>query len=250
VTLTIGRGSTRQDVTIVRKVYDRPQVDTRILADGAVQYIELSGFNGPAYSQFRQALSDALAAGRRSIIVDLRGNGGGYVPDAVSIASQFIASGTLLWQEDRDGALTEITTKTKEGEPAVALDSSIKVVVLVDGGTASASEILAGALQVRERAILVGQQTYGKGVVQEWLPLPDNKGGVHLTIARWLLPDKVWIQGKGLTPDVPVSTEGARAGTDPILDAGLQALGYPPESPSPSPSPQPSASPQPSPSAP
>jgi carboxyl-terminal processing protease len=242
VTLTIGRGSTRQDVTIVRKVYDRPQVDTRILADGAVQYIELSGFNGPAYSQFRQALSDALAAGRRSIIVDLRGNGGGYVPDAVSIASQFIASGTLLWQEDRDGALTEITTKTKEGEPAVALDSSIKVVVLVDGGTASASEILAGALQVRERAILVGQQTYGKGVVQEWLPLPDNKGGVHLTIARWLLPDKVWIQGKGLTPDVPVSTEGARAGTDPILDAGLQALGYPPESPSPSPSPQPSPS--------
>jgi carboxyl-terminal processing protease len=242
VTLTIGRGSTSWDVKIVRRVYDRPQVDTRILAGGAVQYIELHGFNGPAYSQFRQALSAGLDAGRRSIIIDLRGNGGGFVPDAISIASQFIASGTLLWQQDRDGVLTEMTTKTKDGEPAVALDASIKVVVLVDGGTASAAEILAGALQVRGRAILIGQQTYGKGVVQEWLPLPDNKGGVHLTIARWLLPDKVWIQGRGLTPDVPVSTDGARAGTDPILDAGLQALGYPAESPSASPSPMPSAS--------
>jgi carboxyl-terminal processing protease len=146
------------------------------------------------------------------------------------------------------------------------------MVVLVDGNTASSAEILAGALQSRGRAKLVGAKTYGKGVVQEWLPLPNNFGGIHLTIARWLTPDKVWIQGKGLKPDVPVSSDGARAGTDPVLDAGLQQLGFPPEpiaspspavagpgvSPSPnaslspgpsvSPSPSPSQSPSPSPS--
>jgi carboxyl-terminal processing protease len=247
VTLTILRGTSRTDVTIVRQVYDRIEVEGRVLADGKVQYIELHGFNGPAYSQFRLALADALEEGRHSIIVDLRGNGGGYLPAAVYIASQFVESGTLLYQVDKDGALTEITTNTKPDEPALALDPSIEVVMLVDGGTASAAEILAGALQTRGRAILVGQTTYGKGVVQEWLPLPDDKGGIHLTIARWLLPNKVWIQGQGLSPDIAVSTEGARAGTDPILDAALKALGYPPE-PSPSPSPSPSATATPSPS--
>ena len=81
--------------------------------------------------------------------------------------------------------------------------------------------------------------------MQEWLPLPNNDGGIHLTVARWLTPDKVWIQGKGLTPDVAATTAGARAGTDPVLDAGLVALGYPPETTaSPSESPAPSAQPR------
>ena len=132
------------------------------------------------------------------------------------------------------------------------------LVVLVDGNTASASEILAGALQARGRAKLVGTKTYGKGVVQEWLPLPNDMGGIHLTIARWLTPNKVWIQGKGLQPDVPINTDNARAGTDPVLDAGLVQLGFPAESgasagpsalPSPAASPSPAAtSPSPSPS--
>ena len=99
----------------------------------------------------------------------------------------------------------------------------------------------------RGRAELIGAKTYGKGVVQEWLPLPNNFGGIHLTIARWLTPGKVWIQGKGLQPDIPVSTDGARAGTDPVLDAGLEKLGFPPE-PGPSASPLPSGGASPSPS--
>jgi carboxyl-terminal processing protease len=244
VTLSIERGTQTIDVSIVRNIYNQPEVDTKTLANGAVEYIDVSGINDPASSQFDLALADALAAGRRSIIVDLRGNPGGYVADAVKIASQFIPSGTIVYQQDAAGAQTEI-----QADPGGrATDLSIKVVVLVDKNTASAAEILAGALQARGRAVLVGQTTYGKGVVQEWLPLPNNDGGIHLTVARWLTPDKVWIQGKGLAPDVSATADGARAGTDPILDAGLAQLGYPPE-PSASPSSSPSIAPSASPSA-
>ena len=241
VTLSIERGAQTIDVSIMRKIYSQPEVDTKTLASGAVEYIDVSGINQPASSQFELALADALAAGRKSIIIDLRGNPGGYVGDAKKIASQFIASGTILYQEDAAGAQTEM-----QADPGGrATDPSIRVVVLVDKNTASAAEILAAALQSRGRAKLVGQTTYGKGVVQEWLPLPNNDGGIHLTVARWLTPNKVWIQGKGLAPDVAVTPDGARAGTDPILDAGLAQFGYPPEpstSPSIAPSPSPTAS--------
>ena len=247
VTLTILRGAQSFDVSIVRKIYSRPEVDTKVLANGAVEYMDVAGINPPASSQFDLALANALAAGRTSIIIDLRGNGGGYVPDAVKIASEFIPSGTILYQQDARGAQTGISANPG----GRATDGSIKVVVLVDKNTASAAEILAGALQARGRAQLIGTTTYGKGIVQEWLPLPNNAGGIHLTVARWLTPDKVWIQGKGLNPDVPATADGARAGTDPVLDAGLVALGYPPESgssasPAPGTSPAASASPAPS----
>jgi carboxyl-terminal processing protease len=240
VTLTIQRGNRTLDVTIVRNVYDRPQVETRTLANGQVAYIAVSGINDPAYSQFHLALSNALAAGQKSIILDLRGNPGGYVPDATKMASDFISSGPILYQEDSSATQTEIDANAK----GLATDPSIKIVVLVDGNTASAAEIAAGAIQARGRGLLVGQKTYGKGVFQEYLPLSNNDGGIHLTVGRWLTPNKVWIQGTGLTPDIAATNDGARAGTDPVLDAGLVALGYPAESgASASPSPAPSAAP-------
>ena len=149
--------------------------------------------------------------------------------------------GVLVYQQDASGATSELVAHPG----GLATDPSIKVVVLVDGNTASAAEIIAGALQARERAVLIGTKTYGKGVVQAWLPLPNNFGGIHLTVGRWLTPDKVWIQGKGLKPDIPVDTANARAGTDPVLDAGLTKLGFAPtqsQSPAPSPSSVPSPS--------
>jgi carboxyl-terminal processing protease len=244
VTLTILRNGETFDVSIVRKVYNRPEVTTRVLANGAVEYIAIAGINPPASSQFDLALAGALAAGRHSIIMDLRGNGGGYVPDAVKIASEFVASGPLLYQQDAHGNQTEI-----DASPGGrATDGSVSLVILMDKNTASAAEIVAGALQARGVAKLIGTVSYGKGIVQEWLPLPNNAGGIHLTTARWLTPDHVWIQGKGLNPDISATTEGARAGTDPVLDAGLAALGYPPESgasPGPASSPSPNASPVP-----
>jgi carboxyl-terminal processing protease len=233
-TVVIGliRGTTTIEKSIVRKIYDQPEVDTRTLANGAVAYIHIDGINDPASSQFKQALATALAAGRHNVVLDLRGNLGGYVEDAVKIASEFIGSGTIAYQVDSTGKKSAVTA-TAGGQ---ATDPSVHVVVLVDGNTASAAEILAGALQARGRAQLVGSKTYGKGVVQEWLPLPNNFGGIHLTIADWLTPNNVWIQGKGLIPDITNSNypnqdwSNPRAGTDPVLDAGLQQLGFPAES--------------------
>jgi carboxyl-terminal processing protease len=253
VTLGIDRNGTSLQIKIVRNVYNRPEVASRTLANGAVAYIDVSGVNDPAWTQFQAALAKAMAAGQKNIILDLRGNLGGYVQDAVHIASQFIGSGLIVYQQDASGAQQKITADPN----GLATDSSVHVVVLVDGNTASAAEIIAGALQSRGRAELIGAKTYGKGVVQEWLPLTNNFGGIHLTVARWLTPDEVWIQGKGLQPDIAVSSDGARAGTDPVLDAGLKHLGFPPEpapsakpngSPSPGGSPAPSTVPVPSPS--
>jgi carboxyl-terminal processing protease len=260
-TVTIGvlRGATTIQVSIVRKIYNQPEVDTRTLANGAVAYIHVNGINQPASSQFDLAIAAAVAAGQHNVIVDLRGNLGGYVADAVKIASEFVPDGVIAYQQDAAGNTTEVPA-TSGGR---AIDPSTHVVVLVDGNTASAAEIVAGALQSRGRAELIGSKTYGKGVVQEWLPLSNNFGGIHLTVARWLTPDKVWIQGKGLVPDVAIDSSNARAGTDPVLDAGLAKLGFQPEpaastspaagqspapSVTPSASPAPSASPSPAPS--
>ncbi len=245
-TVTIGllRGSTSMQLSIVRQIYNQLEVDTRSLANGAVAYISVSGVNQNASSQFDAALATAMAAGQKNVILDLRGNLGGYVADAVKIASEFLPSGVIVYQQDAAGNTSELTA-TAGGR---ATDNSVHVVVLVDGNTASAAEIIAGSLQARGRAKLVGAKTYGKGVVQEYLPLPDDFGGIHLTIARWLTPDKVWIQGKGLQPDVPIDSTNARAGTDPVLDAGLEQLGFPPEpaaSPNPGTSPAPTATPSP-----
>ncbi len=241
VTLGLDRNGKQLQLAIVRKIYSRPEVTSRTLANSSVAYIAVSGMNAPASSQFDVALQKALDAGRRNVILDLRGNLGGYVADAVKIASEFIPSGTIAYQVDSTGTTSEVTA-TSGGR---ATDGSVHVVVLVDGNTASSAEILAGALQARGTAKLVGTKTFGKGIVQEWLPLSNNFGGIHLTVARWLTPDKVWIQGKGLQPDVPVSPDGARAGVDPVLDAGLHQLGFPPDSAA-SPSPGPSGSPGPS----
>jgi carboxyl-terminal processing protease len=220
------------DLTIVRKVYNRPEVLTKSLAGRQVAYIAVNGMNQPASSQFDLALANAISAGQKNVILDLRGNLGGYVDDAVKIASEFIPNGTIVWQQDAAGTLTGVTARP-DGR---ATDPSYHMVVLVDGNTASAAEILAGALQARGRAKLIGTKTYGKGVVQEWLPLPNNMGGIHLTVAKWLLPDanKTWIgngqNGTGLKADIPINSDNARAGTDPVLDAGLTELGFAPTS--------------------
>ena len=97
--------------------------------------------------------------------------------------------------------------------------------LLVDGGSASASEIVAGALHDRGRATLVGAKTFGKGTVQQWTQLEDDSGGFRLTIAKWLTPDKTWIHGKGIVPDVVVTDPPAKPGDDPVLDAGPQGAG-------------------------
>ena len=131
----------------------------------------------------------------------------------------------MFWQQDADGNLTRDHGQARRRRHR----PGIRLVVLVDGGSASASEIVAGALHDRGRATLVGTQTFGKGTVQQWTQLEDDSGGFRLTIAKWLTPDRTWIHGTGIAPDVLVTDAPAKPGDDPVLDAGLKALDEAPE---------------------
>jgi carboxyl-terminal processing protease len=222
VTLSIQRGSAApQSFTITRDVVQTKEVDSRVLAGGSVGYVGVEGFSDAAAEDVVTALKEHLAAGRTKVVLDLRGNPGGYVTAARKIASQFMASGVVFYEQDSKG--TQVATNA-QGD-GVATDPALRVVVLIDGGSASASEIVAGALQDSKRATLVGQQSFGKGTVQQWQELTGEGGAFKLTIARWLTPDKRWIHKVGLTPDVLVTLpDPVPAGTDPTLDKALEVL--------------------------
>jgi carboxyl-terminal processing protease len=226
VVLTVARtGQAPFDLRIVRDTIVQTQVETRDLANASVRYIRVAAFSDNAAKDFTDALRAGLEKGERSVIVDLRDNPGGYVTAARTIASQFIAGGPLFWEESADG--TQVATDASPG--GVATDPRIRVMVLVNKGSASASEIVSGALQDTKRGMLVGETTFGKGTVQQWVDLTDNSGGFRLTIAKWLTPAKRWIHTKGLTPDVAVAANvGSTTPTgDPYIDAALKALGAP-----------------------
>ncbi|MEX2010684.1 MAG: S41 family peptidase [Chloroflexota bacterium] len=218
VRLTIQReGAAAFDVTITRDVVQQREVIARDLADGKVGYIRLTGFSTAGAKAVHTELAADVAAGRKKIILDLRGNPGGYVEAARDVASEFIKDGPVFWQEGADGTKTP-TNATGNG---AATDPAIEVIVLVDRGSASASEIVAAALQDRNRATLVGETTFGKGTVQEWTTL-EGAGGFRLTIAKWLTPDQRWIHLVGIKPDVAVDVPAdVAAGQDPVLDRAL-----------------------------
>ncbi|HEU4673009.1 MAG TPA: S41 family peptidase [Candidatus Limnocylindrales bacterium] len=222
VTVTVDRaGSKPLDITITRDVIHQQEVITRDLAGGAVGYIRITGFSDAAATAVADAVKHDVGGGEKAIVLDLRGNPGGFVTAARSIASQFIASGPIYWQQDARGSKLEV-----DAEPnGAATDPSIKVAVLIDKGSASASEIVAAALQETGRATLVGQTSYGKGTVQQWHDLQDGNGGFRLTVARWLTPKQNWINGTGITPDVPVTVPAnTPAGSDPALDRAVSIV--------------------------
>jgi carboxyl-terminal processing protease len=224
VALTLRRSGAPIQLTITRDVVQTTEVESRVLADGTVGYIGLAGFSDAAADDVVAALKAHLSAGRTKLILDVRGNPGGYVTAARKIASQFIASGPVFWEQDAQGK--QVATEALGDGVATAAD--VDVVVLIDGGSASASEIVAGALQDTGRARLVGQQSFGKGTVQQWQELSGDGGAFKLTIARWLTPNKRWINGTGLTPDVVVTVPTPLpAGSDPTLDKALQLLAGP-----------------------
>ena len=215
MTLTIRRGTAEPfEVAITRDVVQEREVTSKVLSDGTVGYVRLAGFSDAAAIQLTDALAAQVKAGRTRLILDLRGNPGGYVTAARTVASQFISSGVIFWEQDAQG--NQVATEAVPG--GVATDPKLKIVCLVDGGTASASEIVAGALQDTGRATLVGVQSFGKGTVQQWQELTGEGGAFKLTIARWLTPDKHWIHKVGLTPDVrrhPAGPDPRRLRPDP-----------------------------------
>jgi carboxyl-terminal processing protease len=221
VVLTVQRATDPAfDVSIVRDTIVQREVIERDLANGKVGYIRVTGFSDNAATQFVAALRTDVDAGRKDIVLDLRGNPGGYVTAARTIASQFIASGPIFWEETADGAQQE----TDAAAGGVATGDDVKLVVLVDRGSASASEIVAGALQDHHRATLVGEKTFGKGTVQQWIEL-QGTGALKLTIAKWLTPDKHWIHQVGIVPEVAVTLpDDLAAGEDPALDKAVEVV--------------------------
>ncbi|HCK65213.1 MAG TPA: S41 family peptidase, partial [Anaerolineae bacterium] len=156
------------------------------------------------------------------IILDLRNNGGGYLQTSVEVTSQFVSEGVVLYEQYGDG-----TRETFNVLPnGLATDPNIPMLVLINEGSASASEIVAGALQDLGRAKLVGMVSYGKGSVQNWIPLSGENGAVRVTIAKWLTPNENTIHEIGLTPDyeVDMTAEDRQAGLDPQLDRAVEIL--------------------------
>lgn len=221
VELSIRRDERDLSITVTRAVIELQVIETRML-DGGVGYIRLSTFTDDSTELFRAGLESLLADGARSIVFDLRNNPGGFIDDAQGVAGQFIADGVLFTVESGEN----VDTYEARGD-GVATDPSIEVVVLVNEGSASASEIVAGALKERGRATLVGQPTFGKNTVQTWSTLP-NEGGLRITIARWFTPDHNTAEGDGLAPDVLVAEPAdpdPDSEVDPILDRAVELLG-------------------------
>jgi carboxyl-terminal processing protease len=242
VKLSLLRAGEALDLSITRKVVQAEDVTSSTLANGQVGYLKISGFTTSAASDIVDSLTKDEAAGVRKYVVDLRDDPGGLVDAALEIASQFIASGPVYWEERAGGVQTAHVAIAG----GLATDPAIRLVLLVNGGSASASEILAGALHDTGRATLVGAKTFGKGTIQQFIQLPNDNGGFRLSIAKWLTPDKTWIHGVGITPDVVVPVpDGTPQGQDPQLSRALEILAGPPsnssatapQSPSPAPTP-------------
>ncbi len=183
-------------------------------------YIQITTFGDKTTSELRQTLDTLLAQNPKGIILDLRYNGGGYLDTSVQVASEFIGQGVILYEQYGDG-----TRQAYEAIPG-GRATDIPLVVLINEGTASASEILAGAIQDYGRGKLVGVTSYGKGSVQNWVPLSNNQGAVRVTIAKWLTPNGRTIHKQGLTPDVVVemTEEDVKAGRDPQLEKAVEVL--------------------------
>jgi carboxyl-terminal processing protease len=224
VTLTIQREGVEQpfDVTITRAQITIPSTESEML-EGNIAYVRLNAFSDTTGSELHAALSDLLAQNPQGLILDLRYNGGGYLDQAVQVASEFLPSGVVSYEEFGDGTRNTFDASGK----GIATD--IPMVVLVNEWSASASELVSGALQDQGRAQLVGVTTFGKGTVQNWIALSDNEGAIRVTIARWLTPNERNVTGTGLTPDVEVqlTDEDIQAGVDPQLDKAIEILSQP-----------------------
>ncbi len=185
---------------VVRATITIPTIKTEKL-DGGVFSIALYSFDANAITKFKEALTEFKQSGDTKLILDLRGNPGGYLDAAIDIASYFLPSGKTVVIEDF-GTKSPAQTYRSKGYDLLG-NTNIKMAILMDGGSASASEILAGALSEQKVATLIGEQSYGKGSVQELLPVTDDTS-LKITIAKWLTPNGISISKQGLTPDIAI----------------------------------------------
>lgn len=229
----LGEAGTRVELTIHREGESEPLkfVVTRAhitipsiegeLLENNIGYVHIFTFGANTTPELRATLEDLLNQGAEGFIVDFRNNGGGYLTTAIEVASEFLPEGeVVLYEQYGDG--TRDTHFSNKG----GLVTDLPLVILINEGSASASEVVAGALQDLERGQLVGMTSFGKGSVQNWIPLNNDQGAVRVTIAKWLTPNERTIHKIGLEPDVVVeiTEEDYEAERDPQLDKAVEIL--------------------------
>ncbi|NLK36946.1 MAG: S41 family peptidase [Epulopiscium sp.] len=193
VKITVYREATNEilDFTVERKSIEVSSVTHRMLEDN-IGYIKLSGFHANSYDQFKKAYDELTAQGMKGLILDVRNNPGGLLDIAVKIADELVPEGTIVYTVDKSGERKDSLSDEKHIE--------VPLILLVNGYSASASEVLAGAVQDMNVGKLVGTQTFGKGLVQGLFPLSDGSA-LKITIQKYYTPKGVCIQGEGITPD-------------------------------------------------
>jgi len=201
VVLTVERESLEEplDVTILRERIEIPVIESEMLEE-EIGYVRLSTFNRNADAQLRVALEALLVQEPRGLIFDLRDNGGGFLDQSILVADAFLPEGVVLYERSRTMGIDEVY-RSDDGD----LAEEIPLVVLVNAGSASASEIVAGAIRDNDRGVLIGETTFGKGSVQNTHTLSDGSE-LRVTIARWYIPSNQSIDGTGITPDIEVET--------------------------------------------
>ncbi len=223
VTLTVYRDAEAEplDFTIVRDSIHIPSVDSKVIEteSGSIAYIELNFFGDESVHEMRKAMTALDPKKIQGLVLDLRFNGGGLLDAAVDIVSMFLKEGKVVEVQRRDA---DLETHFVNGQPLLP---NVPMVVLINEGSASASEIVAGALQDHKRATIVGTQSFGKGTVQEVIDLPGG-ASLRVTIARWLTPNGLNLGKKGVTPDIVVkrTTKDYENDVDPQLEKAEEVL--------------------------
>ncbi|MCB0164295.1 MAG: S41 family peptidase [Anaerolineae bacterium] len=207
------------DVSIVRAKIELEVVESKLL-ESKIGYVRLTQFSSGAADKLIEAIEDLQDEGAESLVFDLRSNPGGLLSEAVNVSSLFVEDGTVVVERLKGGE-----EKVFEAKSGYNVTGDMPLVVLVNGGSASASEIVAGAMQDLKRATIVGEQTFGKGSVQLPHGLADGSE-LRVTIAEWLTPAKRQIHGEGIAPDIEVemTIEDIEQERDPQLDKAIEVL--------------------------
>jgi carboxyl-terminal processing protease len=210
-----------KELKILREVISIPTLDTELRPDG-IFVIKLYSFSANSPKLFRGAIKEFAESKTDKLILDLRGNPGGYLNAAVDMSSWFLPSGKVIVTEDYGGNQDQEVFRSKGYD---VFSDKLKFVILIDEGSASASEILAGAMQDYAKAKLVGAQSFGKGSVQEVIDVTKDTL-LKITVAKWLTPNGTSISKKGLTPDyaVPMTAEDKKSNKDPQMDKAVEIL--------------------------
>jgi carboxyl-terminal processing protease len=215
VVLTIKRENEELTFTIKRENIKIPIIEKDYRDDGKIGYLKFNMFTDNSSAEFNSVLNEFKQKNVKGVILDLRDNSGGLLAECEKIASNFIPSGILLWTRNRDGVTEPLKIKGQE--------FNLPLVVLINNGTASAAEILTGVIKDYNVGTIIGEKTFGKGVIQQIFNLPGSYT-LKVTVEEYLTPDKNEINGKGITPDITVQNNPDKPQEDLQLQKAIEIL--------------------------